>query len=141
MGIDWYELGRSLEARAPALAAEAYRRAIEADPGCAAARVNLGRLLHEAGAPEVAAEQYRRALAAQPENAVAAFNLGAALEDLGRWEEAVCAYERSRCADAHWNLALLHERRGDRGAALRHLLRYRELSGEAAARATRHRAG
>jgi len=129
----WYDLGTDLEAAAPEDAQDAYARAIALDPGHAAARVNLGRLLQEAGRPAEAAMEYRAALAAQPRHPTAAFNLGTALEDLGRPAEAIAAYRRAleaddRFADAHFNLARLYEQAGQRAAALRHLRAYQLLS-------------
>ncbi len=129
---DWYRFGCDLEEHAPSQAAEAYRRAIELDATHADARINLGRLLHEAGRADAAAAQYQLALRARPTDALAAFNLGVALEDLGRPATAIAAYKSAvaadpRAADAHYNLARLYEARGDRAAALRHLRAYRKL--------------
>src|SRR5262245_43469715 len=123
---DWYELGCELEAGDPEKARDAYRRAIELDPGYADAHTNLGRLLHEAGQVAAAGAHYRRALAARPDDVTAAFNLAVALEDEGRTEEAVSAYQRvlgedPRFADAHYNLARLYEHLGREVAAVRHL--------------------
>ncbi len=130
----WYERGCDLESEAPLEAQAAYRRAIGADPGHADARVNLGRLLHEAGDVDGARAEYAAALELRPTDAIAAFNLGCALEDLGRSVEAIATYERAlevdaRCADAHHNLALLHERAGRAREAIRHLAAYRRLVG------------
>jgi tetratricopeptide (TPR) repeat protein len=55
------------------------------------------------------------------------------LEDQGRPEEAMTAYKDALIhdpglADAHFNLALLHERAGQTQAAFRHLLAYRRFS-------------
>ncbi len=132
---DWYEIGVHLEIAAPGEARDAYRRALELDPGHADAHVNLGRLLHEQGELKAAEEHYRSALAAEPDSATAAFNLGVVLEDLGRTDEAVSVYERllkrdPGCADAHFNLARLYERSGRRIAALRHLRAYETLTTE-----------
>src|SRR5204863_8384727 len=96
---DWYALGCDLEPVASDEARDAYRRALELDPGHAGARINLGRLLHDAGEPEAALKQYRHALVTSPDNGTAAFNLGVALEDLGRTEEAIEAYELAVRAD------------------------------------------
>lgn len=128
----WYERGCELEETEPARAREAYEKAVALEPGHADARVNLGRLLHEAGETSAAAEQYRQALAAHPINAVAAFNLGVALEDLRLWEESLLAYQQSlqldpALADAHYNLFRIYEQRGQGAAALRHLRTYRKL--------------
>ena len=130
---EWYDWACELEAAAPEEAAEAYRRAIEIDPGHADAHVNLGRLLHESGDPAAAEPHYRRALDARPGDAIAAFDLGVALEDLGRLEDALSAYETaieadSDNADAHFNAAALAERLGHTAVALRHLRTYRKLT-------------
>jgi tetratricopeptide (TPR) repeat protein len=127
---DWYEWACNLEEAAPAEAATAYRRALEIEPGHGDARINLGRLLHEAGDPDAAAAQYRLALEARPDDVTAAFNLGVALDDLGQRREAEAAYLRAvaidpGCADAHFNLARIYESAGDRAGALRHLREYR----------------
>jgi tetratricopeptide (TPR) repeat protein len=130
---DWFETGVRLEVASPHDARDAYRRAIELDPGHVDAHVNLGRLLHERGELEAAEERYRAALAADPESLTAAFNLGVVLEDLSRTDEAVAAYERTvkldaECADAHFNLARLYERTGRTIAALRHKKAYERLT-------------
>ena len=130
---DWYEVGVHLEIAAPVDARDAYRRALELDPGHADAHVNLGRLLHEQGELPSAEEQYRCALRTEPDSTTAAFNLGVVLEDLDRADEAVAVYEAlvkrdPACADAHFNLSRLYERSGRRIAALRHLKSYERLT-------------
>jgi tetratricopeptide (TPR) repeat protein len=130
---DWYELGCELEISSVEEAKDAYERALEADPAHADAHVNLGRILHEEGAPAAAELHYRAALEADPEHDTAAFNHGVALEDLGRIDDAVAAYKRAIAlnrdnADAHYNLAGIYERRGEKAAALRHLKAYRALT-------------
>jgi tetratricopeptide (TPR) repeat protein len=127
-----YEAGCEVEAREPLRACEEYRRALALWPEHTGARINLGRILHEAGAADEALEHYRRVLAAEPDDPVAVFNLGVALEDLGRREEAVEAYQRAialdpKAADAHFNLSRLMEKLGDRVGAFRHLKAYRNL--------------
>lgn len=130
---EWYELGCDLELGAPDQARDAYRRVLELDPHHAGARVNLGRLLHEAGRPEAAELHYRLALTAHSGDPIAAFNLGVALEDMGRAHEAIRAYELAlasdpRSADAHYNLSRLYERLGKKPIAFRHLKAYRDLT-------------
>jgi len=134
LGADgWYEMGVHLEVAAPDDARDAYRRALELDPGHAEAHINLGRLLHEHGELPAAEDHYRAALAALPESIPAAFNLGVVLEDLNRSDEAVGVYERllkrdRGFADAHFNLARLYERSGRNIASLRHLKEYKRLT-------------
>lgn len=128
---EWFEAAVDLEPVAPDDAREAYEHAIRLDPGLHAARVNLGRLLHESGDRAAAEEQYRRVLATH-EHALAAYNLGVLLEDMKRDVDAIKAYARAIAADpslaeAHYNLARLYEQRGDRRAAIRHFNGYRAL--------------
>jgi tetratricopeptide (TPR) repeat protein len=130
---EWFEIGCEVEAKSPAEAKNAYRRAIEADDAHSDAHLNLGRLLHEAGDLKGAERHYLRALAVEPDEATAAFNLGVVLEDLRRDQQAIAAYERATVSDpdfvdAYHNLVRLHERRGDKPAALRVLKRLRERS-------------
>jgi len=127
-----YDQACELEGSSPDEARRAYSRVLDLDPSHAGARVNLGRLIHEAGHPLAAANHYRLALAARPGDSVAAFNLGVALEDLGRDAEAIAAYEQAlasdpTAADAHFNLARLFEKTGKPAAAIRHLKDYRKL--------------
>lgn len=130
---DWYSLGVDLEAAAPNHAREAYRRALELDPLNAAARINLGRLLHESGQLQAAEAHYRLALTHGSTNATALFNLGVSLEDLGRRREAMQAYREAieaepAFADAYFNLSRLLEKCGDSRSALGYLKTYRELT-------------
>jgi len=129
---DWHELGCELEAGEPVQARDAYRRALEIEPGHADARLNLGRLLHEAGQVNAAEANYRMALAVRPGDATAAFNLGVSLEDLGRTAEALTGYQTAiandpEFADAYYNAARLLEKAGNQESALRHLKIYRKL--------------
>lgn len=129
----WYDLGWELEAVSLQEAADAYGRALELRPEHVEARLNLGRLLHEAGDLSGAEAEYRHALEEDPDSALATFNLGVALEDQNRLKEAADAYVRAvdldgELADAHFNLARLCERAGDPRGALRHLSEYRRLT-------------
>lgn len=128
---EWFELGVELEAVAPLEARAAYEHALNADPQLMDARVNLGRLLHEDGLVDEAESLYRQVLAVR-EHALAAYNLGVLLEDVKRDNDAIHAYARAIAADrglaeAHFNLARLYERRGDRHAAIRYFNGYRAL--------------
>ena len=136
----WYDTGCRLEGVDRLGAAAAYERAVAGCPSLADAHNNLGRLLHEAGSPAAAEGGYRLAICADPGIALYWFNLGVAVEDQGRCAEAIAAYQRAielcaDAADAHYNLARLLELTGRRTGddlllrrAVRHLLRYRELT-------------
>jgi len=130
---DWHGLACEIEATSADEAIEAYRRALDLDPHHIAARINLGRLLHERGSYSAAEAHYRLALASRPRDPTALFDLGICLEDLGRLHEAVAVYREAidadvEHADAHYNLARLYERLGDAPAALRHLQAFRRLN-------------
>lgn len=127
--IDLELAGRGDEAQC------AYESALERNPRLVSARINLGRLLHDAGRLGEAEAMYRAALEDDPGSALAAFNLGVVLEDQGRPNAAIDAYDRAIAADeayadAHFNLSRLLEAKGDRRAALRHLSRFRRLMRE-----------
>ena len=65
------------------------------------------------------------------------YNLGVLFEDMGRTPDAVLAYEAALAgdpdlADGHYNLALLYERLAKPKDAIRHMARYRMLTGHRA---------
>ena len=124
--LDFELAGRLDEAQ------QAYRNALQRDPQLVGARINLGRLLHAANRTAEAEALYRAALEQDPGNALAAFNLAVALEDQGLIDDAVEAYRHAltldeQYADAHFNLSRLLEAKGDKRAALRHLMSFRRL--------------
>ena len=130
---DWYALGCDVERVEPERARDAYRRCLELDPDHVDARINLGRLLHEAGRNVAAEAQLRLALTQRPEDPTATFDLGVVVEDLERLPEALELYRRAiaadpACADAYYNAARLYEKLGDDAAALCHLKTYRRLT-------------
>src|SRR5258705_7072930 len=124
---DWYRLACELESADPERARDAYARAIALAPAHADAHLNLGCLDHEAGQLASAEAHYRAALAARGDDVTARFDLAVALEDQQREGEArdaylACLAGDPSCSEAHYNLARLAERAGDRATALRHLL-------------------
>jgi predicted O-linked N-acetylglucosamine transferase (SPINDLY family) len=71
----------------------AYRRAVELNPGHAAALNSLAILVAGQGRRADAELLFRRAVAAKPDHAKAHGNLGNVLSEQGKWAEAVAAYE------------------------------------------------
>jgi tetratricopeptide (TPR) repeat protein len=129
-GTSHYESGYELEADDPEAAIAAYQRCIAANEGHLEARANCGRLLHLAGRLAEAEKIYR---AATEPHATVLFNLAVLLEDSGREQEAMPIYRQAleidpELADAHFNLARLHERAGNRRESFRHLLAYKRAS-------------
>ena len=103
-----------------------------ADPSRLDARINLGRLLHEAGRHAQAERIYRDAIAAGAQDALLFYNLGVLLDDMERKAEAMQAYEAAlrldpQFADCHYNLALLCEELEQPQQAIRHMSQYRRL--------------
>jgi len=130
---NWFEQAVALENTDAAGARAAYERALAADPARADARLNLGRLLHEAGELKQAERVYREAVRLGSRDPLLHFNLGVLLEDLQRKSEAMDAYtaalqENPDFADGHYNLALLYEECGRARDAIRHMARYRKLT-------------
>ncbi|MDB5095832.1 MAG: Tetratricopeptide repeat [Cyanobacteria bacterium RYN_339] len=89
LGLAYEHMGHDLEAEA------AYRTAVAADPGYAAAGYNLGTLLDRQGLGPQAAIAYRRLLEACPTDADALFNLGHLNRELGLPQK----------AEVHWAAA------------------------------------
>ena len=131
---EWIDRGIALERDDPKRAIEAYQHAIAAEPARLDARINLGRLLHEAKRFAKADEVYRAALDACGGDALLLFNYGVLLDDMDRRAAAVQAYVGAlrldpAFADSHYNLALLYEKLGKPKEAIRHLAQYRKLVG------------
>lgn len=127
---DEYDRAYELEEADPEAAIAAYQRCIEAQGDHLEARTNCGRLLHLAGRLAEAEKIYREAT--EPDGTVL-FNLAVLLEDSGREAEALQVYTQAleidpELADAHFNLARLHERAGNRRESFRHLLAYKRAS-------------
>ncbi|MGI9293791.1 MAG: tetratricopeptide repeat-containing sulfotransferase family protein [Pseudomonadales bacterium] len=114
------QLANVLERRGELEAAIAcYRRLLSENPAFAASRYNLARLLKRAGHYEQALAEYNTALElgiTQPEEVYS--NISVILSDLHRDEEALAALQQALAlkpgyAPAMYNLALLHEERGN----------------------------
>ncbi|WP_185735370.1 tetratricopeptide repeat protein [Burkholderia sp. Bp9099] len=132
---EWYELGEQLRTSDVKGAEQAYRKALALSPGpFYAAYVDLGALLCELEVrSEDALQVFDEAIAHFPDDAALHFNRAVAFEELGRKDDAERSYERCleldpSYADAHHNLAILLEMRGDRQGLIRHLSAYRRLT-------------
>ncbi|MGQ0752424.1 MAG: tetratricopeptide repeat protein [Betaproteobacteria bacterium] len=130
---EWFEQGVALEAKDTQAAEAAYRKAIALQPARIDARINLGRLLHEARQFHRAERVYREAIARCGGDAVLFYNLGVLLDELARKVEAVEAYQAAlradpRFSDCHYNLSLLCQELGKPREAIRHMAQYRKLT-------------
>ncbi len=128
----WFERGLAAEESDMVAALEAYERCRALDARHVGARINLGRLLHEAGRLKEAERVYGEAVRECEPDPTLFFNLGVVLEDASRNEEAVAAYQQALAedpdfGDAHYNLARLYESLGKPQHAIRHLGIYRRL--------------
>lgn len=132
--LEWFERGCQLdsEPRTAGEAIEAYRRAIDADPGFADAHCNLGTVHYNQGRRDAARASYRRALELEPDHVEASFNLANLCEEEERNEMALRLYKAALrsdplYADAHLNLALLYEKLGLKRKAREPWRRYLQL--------------
>lgn len=120
MAEHWFQRGLALEETgAPAdEAADAYRKAIAANPNASGALVNLGTIAFRMRKMREAAEYYTRATLADPQYPLAHFNLANLYDEQGNFEGARKHYLEAirlspRYADAFFNLALLCERNNE----------------------------
>ncbi len=130
---DWFRRGAASEGGDPAGAREAYELSLALDPAHVSARLNLGRLLHQASQFFAAERVYREGLRVSGNHPTLLYNLGVLLQDAGRRSEAIGTYEAAlredpRFADCHYNLALLLEASGNQRGAIRHMAAYRRLA-------------
>jgi tetratricopeptide (TPR) repeat protein len=119
----------------PEEAALAYRQALTADPGLAAAHNNLGALAYSAGDAGAARASFESSLALDPDQTEARYNLARILHELGEVELAASELRRvvqtsPNFADAHYNLATALEQLGSKRQAVEHLQRYLALTAE-----------
>jgi tetratricopeptide (TPR) repeat protein len=109
-----------------------YEEMMELDPSFAPAFINLGTIYFHMRQYTRAEELYRRATEADPGYVLAFFDLGNVLDELERLDESIVAYRQAIAlapgyADAHYNMALAHERRGEHRPALYHWNAYIRL--------------
>ncbi len=114
-------------------AIRAYQDCLRVDPTNTAARINCGRLLHEAERITEAEEMYRLSASQSDDDPDLLFNRALLFEDTGREVQAVELYERAIAiapdfADAHFNLARLFQELRMPRSAIRHWNEYRRLT-------------
>jgi tetratricopeptide (TPR) repeat protein len=114
-------------------AARLYRQALEADPRCVPALVNLANIHHARGDLVEAEALYERAIAIDAGASEAHFNLGNLHYDLERLERACACYERALAvdaafADAQFYVAVTLERLGRSDEARPHWRAYQNLA-------------
>jgi tetratricopeptide (TPR) repeat protein len=113
-------------------AIDLYEQIVAADPSYAAASINLGTIYFHLRQYGRAEELYRHATEVDPEYVLAFFDLGNVLDELDRPDASIAAYERAvalapKYGDAHYNLALAYERKGELRRALQHWESYVKL--------------
>ena len=130
----WFQRGLELEQTGgPAEEIiEAYKHAIEHDPGSAGALVNLGTIYFNGRDWKQAESYYRQALEADPEYALAHFDLANLYDERGDRTRALEHYEVAlrispSYADAHYNIALLYQGANQPMKAVRHWTAYLKL--------------
>lgn len=133
---DWFLEGLRLEGQRDDEAVNCYRRALDADPGLAAAHTNLGSLAYRSGDVEAARVSFEAALACDPDQPEARYNLASLQYEAGEVELAAAELRRvvqsaPTFADAHYNLATALERLGSKRQAREHLERYLALAADA----------
>lgn len=114
-------------------AAKAYEKAVQLDPGLAAAHTNLGNIRYQQGNRRIALNCYQTAITLDPDQPEALYNLANIYEEEGDLDMAVSEYKRALnlqpdFADAHFNLALTLEDLGGKQQALHHWKRYLDLT-------------
>jgi len=82
-------------------AAEACRRAVEVDPGCASAWNNLGSIDRDRGRAGESVAAYRRAIAVDPRAVEPRTNLAGVLRESGRAAEAIAEAEQAATRAPH----------------------------------------
>ena len=129
--LEWFERGCRLDSRPETFdeAAEAYGRALAADPEFADAHCNLGAIHHQRDRRDAARACYEEALRCDSMHVEANLNLAGILEEENRCEAALSHYKVALRADplrtdAHLATALLYEKLGVHRRAREHWRRY-----------------
>jgi len=132
---EWFDRGCELDGDQATYgeAAEAYRKALEADPRFADAHCNLGSVYFNQNRREPARECFLRALEIEPGHVEANLNIGAVLEEEGQDEVALRHYRAAletnpHYPDVHVSLALLYEKLTLNRTARAHWRRYLQLA-------------
>jgi len=130
---DWFSHAYDAEEADLERALEAYKNAVAEEDCGWESFSNYGRLLHQEGLHGEALAVYEAGLRACPHSAILLFNFAVLREDMDEPEDAVVLYQRAiesdpDLEDAHYNLALLHERDGRLAEAIRHFNAYRRLN-------------
>jgi tetratricopeptide (TPR) repeat protein len=134
---EWFSNGLAKESLPgeSAAAEECYRKALENDPGLAAAHTNLGGLAYRRGDLSLARIEFEAALSLDPEQPEARYNLAGILYQQGEIERAAAELRRvvqqsPWFSDAHYNLATALEKLGGKRQAADHLRRYLDLESD-----------
>lgn len=131
---EWFQKGLEIEQAGLPVeqAMEAYQKALELDPECLGALINLGTIYYLTRNFKRSEAFYRKALEIEPEYALAHFNLGNLFDERSDYAEAYHHYSAAlriapNYADAHYNLALLCQRTNQTMKAVRHWRAYLKL--------------
>lgn len=135
LGLEREELSQSTADMQAA--AEAYRRALDLNPGHVDALNRLGMIAYEQGKLEEATDYFHRAVRLHPRHAVSHFNLGSVLEEIGELELSrrqlrMAVQLDPGHADAHYNLAFVCDKAGAHSEARRHWRKYIDLDPDSA---------
>lgn len=133
---EYFLMGSLLDDGTPARqeeAAQAYRRALQADPDLPAAIINLANIRYARDELAEAQALYERAIMLDPTYFEAHFNLGNIHHDHGQYAQAEAAYREALAlnpsyADAHFYLAVTFEKMGHSAAAQAHWRAYQRLA-------------
>jgi len=102
---EWFDRAVALEKEDAEAAQKAYEQAIAADPTLLDARINLGRLLHEAGLHAKSERVYREAVKTCGRDPVLLYNLGVLLDDMDRKRKRWPRTKRRSPAIPAWPMA------------------------------------